>query len=105
MFVLGTDKHIGHLWWNGSWLGWEDMGGTFSSAPAVASWGSNRLDLFAKGMDNSLYHRYWNGSQWSQWVTHGGTFQDAPAAVSWGSNRIDALVRGVDQHVWRYWWG
>lgn len=43
-------------WANGDWQPsspsrWEALGGRFNSAP-VASWGSNRLDIFALGTDN-----------------------------------------------------
>ena len=51
-----------HKAWDGNaWLpsptGWEALGGTFDSAPAVASWGSDRLDIFGLGTDNSMYHK------------------------------------------------
>lgn len=30
------------------WSSWEDLGGTLTSAPGVASWGENRLDVLAR---------------------------------------------------------
>ena len=49
------DDHLGHYWWDGSkWRGWEDLGGKLTGQPAVASWGENRLDVFAKGAGNDL---------------------------------------------------
>jgi hypothetical protein len=100
------DNHLGHMWWNGSWGGWQDLGGTLTSAPAVASWGPNRLDVFVRGQDDGLWHKSWNGTKWSDWdqpIT--GKFQGAPAAVSWGPDRIDVFVRGMDNHVGHAWWG
>jgi hypothetical protein len=37
---------------------WESLGGTITSAPTAASWGPNRIDVFAMGKDNALWH-YW----------------------------------------------
>ena len=44
-------------WWNG-WHpspGWEYLGGGFTSPPAVCSWGPDRLDIFALGLDGSMW--------------------------------------------------
>ncbi|WP_245732727.1 hypothetical protein [Salinibacillus kushneri] len=51
------------------WSGWESLGGTLASAPSVSSWQNNRLDVFARGTDNALYHIWWNGMSWSNWQT------------------------------------
>ncbi len=86
---------------------WESLGGTLTSGPAVASWSEGRLDVFVRATDNSLYHRYWNGSQWSEWQGHGGALASSPAAVSWGNNRIDVFARqlGTDALIHLYWNG
>jgi hypothetical protein len=62
---------------------------------AVSSWGTNRLDLFRKGDDNTLEHRFWDGKVWTDWVTIGTGISDTPAAASWGRNRIDVLALGT----------
>ena len=36
------------------WSPWEDLGGSLTSAPSVTSWGRNRLDVFARGVTNSI---------------------------------------------------
>ena len=113
--VLKTDRggtNAAGLWgaliWplgrNPQWTGWEDLGGNLTSPPAVASWGSNRLDVFAAGHDQKLAHKWWDGSKWHDWQSLGGTFKDGPAAVSWGPNRIDVFVRGLDDHLGHLWW-
>jgi len=86
------------------WSGWEDLGGIITSGPAVASWAANRLDCFAKGQNNHMWHKWWNGAAWSGWEDLGGVIDDAPAAVSWGPNRIDCFVRGMNNHVYHKWW-
>jgi hypothetical protein len=47
-----------HIAWTGSaWTSWETLKGLLVSAPAAASWGADRLDVFAvQSPDNSLWH-------------------------------------------------
>jgi hypothetical protein len=51
----------------------------FSSPPAVASWGENRLDIFGLGMDGAMYHKAWDGTAWKPsltgWESLGGIFE------------------------------
>jgi hypothetical protein len=94
-----------HRWWNGSqWGGWENLGGAILEAPNCVSWGSNRIDCFARGTDKAMYHRWWNGSQWGGWENLEGAILEAPNCVSWGSNRIDCFARGTDSAMYHRWW-
>ena len=85
------------------WSGWEEFDGEFQDSPAVASWGANRLDVFVRGIDNTLWHKYW-ASGWSGWESLGGGLTSSPAATSWGENRIDIFALGTDRQVWQYVW-
>ena len=72
-------------------------GVSLASGPAVTSWGSGRLDVFVRGSDNALWHRYYASSiGWSGWTTLGGQLASDPAAVSWGPGRIDVFAQGTD---------
>lgn len=87
----------------GPWSGWENLGGTLTSAPAAVSWGCNRIDVVAVGGGNALYHKFWNGNAWSQWLLIGGVSTSAPAIASWAPNRLDVFYRGSDgslRHIW-----
>jgi hypothetical protein len=75
----------------------------FTSAPAVCSWGPARLDVFGRGPDNALWHKWLTGRDWSDWESLGGTLTSPPAAVSWGEGRIDVFVRGTDNALWHRW--
>jgi C1A family cysteine protease len=86
------------------WSGWEDLGGVILSGATAASWAANRLDVFATGTDNGMWHRWWDGVAWRGWESLGGVVEDTPAAVSWGPNRIDCFVRGTDNALWHKWW-
>lgn len=86
------------------WSVWEDLGGILTSAPAAASWEPNRLDIFARGQNQALWHLYWNGARWSAWEDLGGILTTGPGAVSWGPNRIDVFGRGQNQSLWHKYW-
>ncbi len=82
----------------------ESLGGPIGSAPAIASWDSNRLDTFYAGTDMQLLHRWSVGSGWSAPEPLGGVLTSGPAAVSWGPNRVDVFVRGTDNALWHKFW-
>jgi hypothetical protein len=84
--------------------GWESLGGVLLEAPSCVSWGSNRIDCFARGTNQAMYHQSWNGSAWSGWGSLGGVLLEAPSCVSWGSNRVDCFARGTDRAMWHRWW-
>jgi|GEM_PF-365631 len=86
------------------WSRWEDLGGVLTSAPAVSSWQPNRLDVFVRGTDNAMYHKWWDGRRWSNFENLGGVLTSSPAAVSWGPNRIDTFVRGTDNALYHKYW-
>jgi FAD/FMN-containing dehydrogenase len=77
-------------------------------APAVASWGIKRLDIFVPGLDNQMYHKAWDGNNWlpslSDWQALGGVFNSPPAAVSWGANRLDLFALGTDHLICHKYW-
>jgi spore germination protein YaaH len=79
---------------------WFSLGGGLTSGPTASSWGATRTDVFARGGDNALWHRSWNGTTWTPWESLGGVLTEDPTAVSWGPNRIDVFVRGSANDLW-----
>jgi len=106
VFGRGSDNALWHKWYttSGGWSGWESLGGTLSCSPTVASWGTNRLDVFACDTSNHLTHKYFNGG-WSSWESgtvladSGQTLTSAPAAVAWGNGRIDIFARDTNNNL------
>lgn len=76
---------------------------------AAVSWGAPRLDVFMRGSDNGVWHRYtpddvsWPGG-WENLGSVGGGFSGEPAATSWGSGRLDVFAIGYDRTLWHKWW-
>ncbi len=82
---------------------WESLGGVITSGPDVCSWGEGRLDVFARGTDNALWHKWYDGG-WSDWESLGGQITSDPSAVCWGPGRIDVFARGMDNALWHLWY-
>lgn len=82
---------------------WQSLGGELTEAPAVASTGENRIDVFARATNNALYRRRWTGKAWTDWEELGGRIASAPAAVSWGASRLDVFVKGENDRLWQWW--
>jgi hypothetical protein len=120
IFGLGVDYDMFHQWWDGTNWGpsptdpnrWESLGGIFNSPPAAVSWGFGHLDIFGLGVDNTMFHKWWDpawqssdGTNWgpsrTEWESLGDpfAFNSPPAAVSWGPNRLDIFGVGVDTRL------
>jgi hypothetical protein len=71
---------------------------------AATAWSANRLDIFVRGTDGAVWHKWWNGAAWGGFESLGGQIVGAPAVVSWGPNRLDVFVRGTDGAMYHKWW-
>jgi len=80
----------------GSWSRPISLGGALKSQPAAVSWSPGRIDVFARGTNDTLQHRWFTGGVWSAWESLGGVLTSAPAVSSWGSGRLDVVIRGGD---------
>ena len=104
MWALGYDSGETALWrelaLKFATTPWQSLGGTFASAPSVASWATDRLDVFVRGTDNALWHSFWTGTAWSPFESLGGVLASDPGVVSWGPGRLDVFVRGTDNQLW-----
>jgi spore germination protein YaaH len=81
-----------------------NLGGYLTSGPDAAAMSATHSDVFVRGTDNGLWHKWWTGSAWSEWEDLGGILTSDPGAVSWGPNRVDVFVRGTDAGLWHKWW-
>ena len=94
-----------------SWVGWisvADQTGVkakMSSATSVAAYTSgNQIDVFLRGLDNTIYRIYWDGVAWRTWTTIGapaGTGSGPGATWADLDQELDVFVRGDDNHL--YW--
>ena len=90
------------------WCAWDapvpPLSGGVGSAPAITSWASGRLDVFASDAGGQLAHT-WSAGQFSGWETFSGGIVGPPAAASWSAGRLDVFARGVDNQLLHKWFG
>jgi hypothetical protein len=97
--------------WSPRWERFIRPGGGVFSSPTAVSWGPGRIDVFARGINNTLhytaYERSWADSVYLS--LRGNLVSDfLPVAVSWDTGRLDVFALGRDnvgntilQHTWR----
>ncbi len=105
VWVVGSDGQLYHRTSTDggvTFLPWKALGGRLTSDPAAVSWAPGRIDVFARGTDMQMYHRWWiNGLGWAAWEALGGTLTSAPLAVSCAATHLDVFARGADGGLWR----
>lgn len=88
--------------------GWEQVGANpIISSPGACSGGIGRLNVFVRGTDDALYHKWYNddASYWSDYEQVGEEPINAnPAAISMANGRIDVFVRGADNALYHKWY-
>ena len=74
VFARGPSGEMLHKSWDGKdWSRFESLGMPikvdaehrpipFTGAIAACTWGTDRLDVFARALDGNLYHAWWDGS-------------------------------------------
>ena len=105
------DGGLIHRWWDGDiWNDWEQIAGkstgddvAFTSAPAAASWGPGRLDVFAVHSDGTLQHVWFGDSSWSnpEPVSPSVKMRSTPMVLVTGSNQLEVVAPGRDHNMWR----
>jgi hypothetical protein len=79
-----------------------DLDVQVTSAPAAISFvGAGRFDVFVRGEDGAVWHKWWQ-DLWHDWESLGGntTSATAPAVASQGYGTMDLFVRGADSALW-----
>src|SRR6202022_4908948 len=80
------------------------LGGVITADPAAVSWGVGRIDVFARGQDNALWHRYSDGTKWWGWEPLGGGLNAGPSVASMSPQRLDIFIVGRDSQLWHKYW-
>ena len=88
----------------------QERGGSVKSGEiAAVSWGSGRLDIFARGTAGDLLHMAWTGSAWDPpvgqpWETLGGEFSSPPEVVSSAAGTLDVFGLGPGRQMYHKAW-
>jgi acylphosphatase len=63
----------------------------------------DRLDVFAIGTDNGLWHIWQTVGGWSSWAALGGRLTCEPDVARHADGRLEVLARGIDNALWHIW--
>lgn len=84
-------------------LRWQSLGGQIEKGLAVNRNQDGRLEVFVRGTDGALYHRYQvspNGGWNKDWESLGGELLERIVALKNQDERIALFARGKDQTLW-----
>lgn len=62
--LIGTDGSLYHIFDDDTvgWSGFDNMGGGLTGSPAAISMAYGHIDLFGRGSDGTLWHKYYQGT-------------------------------------------
>ncbi len=85
--------------------GFQPMGGRLTTEPVAANNNDGRIEVFARGTDNALWHIWQTAPSngWGGWASLGGVITSTPALISNADGRLEAFARGTDGAVWHIW--
>merc|ERR1711939_288870 len=71
-------------------------------AVSIAMNENERLEIFALGQDDSIYHSYQASANafWAPWVSLGGNFSSGPQVVRNADGRLEIFARGQDDDIY-----
>jgi len=88
---------------NAAWAGeWLDLGGSLGGAPAVARNAQGRLQAFARGPGDRIWHKVQASrgiDRWNGWYDLGGNAAGDPAIGIDGDGRLVVFAVGSDGHL------
>ncbi|TWP52529.1 hypothetical protein FKR81_09405 [Lentzea tibetensis] len=98
----GDSPHQDHVHISFSWPGalkqtswWSGGNVSVEGTPAAVSMRDGHQEVFTRGGDGQVWHKWWYGTTWSDWAPMGGgAVSSAPAAVSMHDNHIELFARG-----------
>jgi len=84
----------------------ESLQGQLAGAPSAVAWDPTRLDVFAVGRDQGLWHWWRNdGGQWGGPEARGGSLPgEGVSAVARGPNRLDVFGVGGNNQLNHWAW-
>jgi hypothetical protein len=93
---------LSYVWYGLGSNPWEILGtGNLQGAPAAVSWAPGRLDVFVRGFQGEIEHKWFDNWQWSSgWDNLGGFLTSSPTVASPGPGRLNIFARGGDGHLW-----
>jgi hypothetical protein len=91
-----------------AWSQWFGLGGEIQDAPAALYPSPGQIELYARGMDNRLWQKWYDGKTWLDgWHLHDDSdiqLGSAPVVLTDGKGFRDVYIRGQDGVVYHKFW-
>ncbi|MDQ0791489.1 matrixin family metalloprotease [Streptomyces sp. B3I8] len=96
---------VRNLYAPSAWSGWESLGGVITSNIATCVNSDGRMEFFARGTDNAVWHQWQTAPSngWSGWESLGGVITSDIATCVNSDGRMEFFARGTDGAVWHQW--
>jgi hypothetical protein len=103
MIYAGANGQVQHRYWDAGWSPSEvSVGGAIIGDPAAVSWGSQRIDVFARNKaDNQLWHAFYSQGAWRGSELLGGNLASSPTVASIAPGRLDVFWRDASNALRR----
>jgi C1A family cysteine protease/acylphosphatase len=85
--------------------GFRSLGGVLTTEPVASNNKDGRIEVFARGTDNALWHIWQTAPNngWGGWASLGGVITSVPAVINNADGRLEAFARGSDGALWHIW--
>jgi hypothetical protein len=106
VFQRGSNGSLMYGTWQKAGVGsptWTNLGGVIKGGPDALSFVHRHVEVFARGTDNNLYHRWLAGGNWVAWDALGGPVDSDPAAVA-SFDMVHFFVRGTGNNILHRFW-
>ena len=100
IFVLGVGNQLMHrAFVEEEWEEWEDLGGSFVSAPECIAIEDEAIHCFLIGVDRTLMRKSFVDNSWSDWFSSSYAMIEKPSCVVTGGTTIACYSRGYTGHM------
>jgi len=107
LFVLGNDKAYYFMKVDNEEQPlntWTSLGGKFAGGPSVVRSNDGRLEVFGRGVDNAIWHKYQsepNSDSWTTWMSLGSNhkFTSDPVPILSSEGFIHLFAKTADNSL------
>jgi beta-N-acetylhexosaminidase len=102
VFVTGTNSAVYvNTLHDGSWSGWQSLGGTAVGGPDAVTIPGGPVQVFAQGEAGAAYVNTYSGTTWSGWVSIGGVLTTSLAAATPASGSSWVVGDGTNGQLYQ----
>jgi hypothetical protein len=106
VFAVDTNHALVHKFYlNGTWSGWDNLGGDLGFGPTAVVQADGTINVFA--VDNISHHleqKWYANGAWSGWQDLGGALTSPPSAVVQADGTINVFSTNTSHQLVQKWY-